>query len=258
MVLAAGTRSARSRASRPPRRWRSPRPRRGSADPAAGPRGARETRARQRRRTIRLAEEPGHVDQQVLVEAARFVGVALEQLDVVADVGEPVQRHPPEQPPLDRRQLVVPEVDAADRPAAASKIRCRLLGAPRRARRRTSSPARGRAAPSSASLAPIAAGGSTRSTMPVAIAARGMPSYFADSGDLREGDAAGALDLAQPDRAVGGGAREDRRRRSRSCSDSASDTRKASIGVCCERSSGRGERCSSAPRISICTFGGIT
>ena len=45
-------------------------------------------------------------------------------------------------------------------------------------------------------------GGSTRSTTPVAIAARGMPSYFARRRALRDGDAAGGLHVADARRSV--------------------------------------------------------
>ena len=84
-----------------------------------------------------------------------------------------------------------------------------------------------------------------------------MPSYFADSGDCAKvmpparftSASPMAPSLAVPDRITA---------TLRSCTDSARDTRKASIGVWRDRSAGRGERWSSAPRISICTFGGIT
>jgi hypothetical protein len=40
----------------------------------------------------------------------------LEHADVVTELGEPVQSHPPQQASLDRRQLVVLEIYSADRP----------------------------------------------------------------------------------------------------------------------------------------------
>jgi hypothetical protein len=40
----------------------------------------------------------------------------LEHADVVTELGEPVQRHPPQQASLDRWQLVVLEIHSADRP----------------------------------------------------------------------------------------------------------------------------------------------
>jgi hypothetical protein len=103
----------------------------------------------------------------------------------------------------------------------------------------------------------MAAGESTRSTIPVSMAARGIPSYFDDSGDCANvmpparftSASPTAPSLAVPDRITA---------TLRSCTHSARDTRKASIGVWRDRSARRGERCSSAPRISICMFGGIT
>ena len=156
---------------------------------------------------VRIAEEARHVDQQILVEAARLAGVALEQLDVVADVADPVQRHPPEQPPLDGRQLVVPEVDAADRLEhvvdplqvvgrhivivgegrrrhVAAHAELRQLGADRRRRQHQ-----------------IDHPGVDRGARHAVVLRRLRR--------LREREAAGALHVGQPDGAVAGGARQD-------------------------------------------------
>ena len=65
---------------------------------------------------LRVAEEPRHVNQQILVQAPQLIAVALEEVEVGGDVGEPVQGDAAKQPPLDGGQLVVAEVDAADRP----------------------------------------------------------------------------------------------------------------------------------------------
>ena len=52
------------------------------------------------------------MDQQVLVEGSDLARCLLEQPDVVVHIGQPVQGHAAQQPPLDRRELVVAEVDA--------------------------------------------------------------------------------------------------------------------------------------------------
>ena len=64
-----------------------------------------------------------------------------------------------------------------------------------------------------ASRAGMSPTGSTQSTMPVAIAERGMPECSASSGILGDRQAAALLDALDADRAVAVGAREDDRRR---------------------------------------------
>ena len=54
----------------------------------------------------------------------------------------------------------------------------------------------------------IAAGGRTKSTTPAAIALFGMPSYFAVSHFLSEGDASGSLDRLEAQRPIRRGSRQ--------------------------------------------------
>ena len=62
---------------------------------------------------IRLAEEPGDVDEDVLVERLQFRRISLEVLEVLLEALQFAQDHAAEDPPLDRRVLVEGEVHAA-------------------------------------------------------------------------------------------------------------------------------------------------
>ncbi len=61
---------------------------------------------------VGLAEEAGHVDQNVAVERQDLVGIFPQEAHVVLDAGQLVQQDAALQPTFDRRQLVLAEIDA--------------------------------------------------------------------------------------------------------------------------------------------------
>ena len=61
----------------------------------------------QRLEDLRVPEERGDVDEDVLVERADLVGVPLEQRQVALESVHAAQRHPAGQAPLEGRRLVL-------------------------------------------------------------------------------------------------------------------------------------------------------
>jgi hypothetical protein len=93
--------------------------------------------------------------------------------------------------------------------------------------------------------------------MPVAMAARGMPSNFADSGDCAMVMPPLALTSRMP-MAPSDAVPDSTIATARSRATSASELKNPSIGVSPVRSPGRGDSCSVSPDSAICMFGGIT
>ena len=81
------------RASTPPRRWRSPGTQRRTPRRRRGPRGSSGTTLLgDRREDLRIAEEAGDADQQIVEEQIDLARVVLEQIDVVGERAPPAIR----------------------------------------------------------------------------------------------------------------------------------------------------------------------
>ena len=220
---------------------------------------------RERAKGVGLAEETGDVDQEVLIQRLHLAGVLLQVAEVGVDPRDLVQHHAALQAPLDRRQLVVAKID----PAGGAQQRedaLQLLVAEARLRLAAGvvpglevggwAPQIGMARDLD-QLGGEAPGGRTRSTMPVAMAARGMPSYLAVSGSCAR--VMPPTDLMSRMPAAPSDAVPDRMTPiARWCAASASERRKKSTGTYCELSVGRGRRCRTSSAMPIWTFGGIT
>ena len=72
----------------------------------------RENGALERLERLRIPEEPGHVDEHVLVKGADLLGMRTQVLQVLPQPLDPVHHHAPLDPPLDRVLLVVREIHA--------------------------------------------------------------------------------------------------------------------------------------------------
>ena len=155
--------------------------------------------AREQRRHLRLervegvavAEEVGDADQQVLEQRAGLAGMGAQEVEVGRQLVDAVDAHAPADAAQDRRPLVVAEVApgvGAQVGEDAAQRRLELVGGERRSAapaagrpRAAASAAAGRAC-TSTSRAGMSPTGRTQSTMPVAIAERGMPECSASSG----------------------------------------------------------------------------
>jgi hypothetical protein len=72
----------------------------------------RKDRGLQTLEDVRIAKERGDMDENLVVQTTGFLGVAAKQRQVVAQALDPQERHPAREPPLERRSLVLAEVDA--------------------------------------------------------------------------------------------------------------------------------------------------
>ena len=123
-----------------------------------------------------IPKEARDIDQQIPGELIAFVGVAKQEIEILGGGFDPRQGHPPLDAPLERAVLVKSKIVNRLRAQESDDVRQQILhrllrGRFLAVRAQTPSP-RSRATSASA----IFAVRSTRSTAPVAMALRGMPS----------------------------------------------------------------------------------
>ena len=148
---------------------------------SAGPRlsKAGEHRFSERIEGLGVTEEGRDGDQEIAEQRLRFIPVLAQNFEIARQVARPRHLHPPSDSPQHRRTLVLGEVVSRAHPEVSSRT-CRSR----------SSSAAGKSAIETDCLRRIKSGrraamsrtGRTKSTMPVAIALRGIEGCSASSG----------------------------------------------------------------------------
>ena len=76
---------------------------------------------------ITVSEKTGEMDQQILEQSFHFRRVVLNTRNVILQLFQPVQSHPPPNSPLEGGVLVMGKVNARGRPQQGEDVLQRLL-----------------------------------------------------------------------------------------------------------------------------------